>query len=139
MGTSYNPSENGYLYVKMNGRQVYKYALNNMPKLITECLKKNKVRLEDVSKIFIHQANEKMIIAIAEKLYAEHGISKVPISALPLTVQFLGNTSVATIPTLLDLLWKDKLPNHQFGNNEYWVFASVGAGMHTNCILYKTN
>jgi 3-oxoacyl-[acyl-carrier-protein] synthase-3 len=49
----------------------------------------------------------------------------------------LGNSSVATVPTLFDLIRKDKLKDHKLSKGDIIIFASVGAGMHINAIVYK--
>jgi len=51
---------------------------------------------------------------------------------MPMTVQFLGNTSVATIPTLLDLVLANQLPPYKIRSGDILLLASVGAGMHIN-------
>jgi 3-oxoacyl-[acyl-carrier-protein] synthase-3 len=56
---------------------------------------------------------------------------------MPLTIAWLGNSSVATIPTLLDLILKDKLKPHQISKGDTLIFASVGAGMNINAMVYK--
>ena len=54
-----------------------------------------------------------------------------------MTISWLGNSSVATIPTLLDLLRKGRLPDHHWRSGGLYVFASVGAGMNINSIVYR--
>jgi len=49
----------------------------------------------------------------------------------------LGNSSVATIPTLLDLVRKDTMPEHQLKEGDIILFASVGAGMNINAVCYR--
>ena len=56
---------------------------------------------------------------------------------MPMTISWLGNSSVATLPTLLDLILKGKLEPHSFGAGDHIVFASVGAGMNINAVVYK--
>jgi 3-oxoacyl-[acyl-carrier-protein] synthase-3 len=56
---------------------------------------------------------------------------------VPATIQFLGNTSVATIPTMLDLILKKELGNFEIKAGQTVVMASVGAGMHCNAMVYK--
>jgi 3-oxoacyl-[acyl-carrier-protein] synthase-3 len=56
---------------------------------------------------------------------------------MPMTISWLGNSSVATVPTLLDLIAKDLLPGHTFHSGEIILFASVGAGMHINAFVYR--
>jgi 3-oxoacyl-[acyl-carrier-protein] synthase III len=56
---------------------------------------------------------------------------------MPMTISKLGNSSVATLPTLLDLILNDKLENHHLQENDIIVFASVGAGMNINAAVYR--
>ena len=56
---------------------------------------------------------------------------------IPTTIDFLGNTSVATIPTMLDLIRKKKLAGFEIHEGDLVVMASVGAGMHCNAIVYR--
>jgi len=56
---------------------------------------------------------------------------------MPMTIMTLGNSSVATIPTMLDLLLENKMEGHQINSGDVIVFASVGAGMHINAMVYK--
>jgi 3-oxoacyl-[acyl-carrier-protein] synthase-3 len=95
------------------------------------------MHLRDINKIFIHQANEKMDIAIAERLFKMYDLSPIPENIIPMTIGFLGNSSVATVPTMLDLLLKGKLENHRITKGDNVVFASVGAGMNINALVYK--
>jgi 3-oxoacyl-[acyl-carrier-protein] synthase-3 len=56
---------------------------------------------------------------------------------MPMTISWLGNSSVATIPTLLDLILKDHLSPHKIDKGDILIFASVGAGMNINALIYK--
>ncbi|MEC8884272.1 MAG: 3-oxoacyl-[acyl-carrier-protein] synthase III C-terminal domain-containing protein, partial [Bacteroidota bacterium] len=49
----------------------------------------------------------------------------------------LGNSSVATVPTLLDLILKNKVEGHSIEAGDLIVFASVGAGMNINAVVYQ--
>jgi len=61
----------------------------------------------------------------------------VPKNVMPMTISTLGNTSVATLPTLYDLLLKNKLNDHKLNKDDVLIFASVGAGMNINAVIYK--
>jgi 3-oxoacyl-[acyl-carrier-protein] synthase-3 len=139
MGPSYNPEfENpNDLFLKMNGRRLYQYALETVPQSIKACLDKINLPLTDVKKVLIHQANGKMDDAILKRLYALYNIAEAPENVMPMTVHTLGNTSVATLPTLLDLILKDNLDNHSIDKGDILIFASVGAGMNINAFIYK--
>ncbi len=65
------------------------------------------------------------------------GFMVFPEDIMPMTIEWLGNSSVATVPTLLDLILKDQLKPHQIKPGDILVFASVGAGMNINALVYK--
>ncbi|WP_416442568.1 3-oxoacyl-ACP synthase III family protein [Leeuwenhoekiella sp. A16] len=125
------------LFLKMNGRRLYQYALENVPASIKACLDKSGIDIREVDKVLIHQANGKMDDAIIERLYKLYDIDEVPEGIMPMIISWLGNSSVATVPTLLDLILKGKLEGHSINEGDTIVFASVGAGMNINAIVYK--
>ncbi len=138
MGPSYNPNyESGRLFLKMRGREVYEYALKFVPEVVKESMDKAGITLDDVSKVLLHQANEKMDLAILKRLLALYGIKKPTRAIMPMTISWLGNSSVATLPTLLDLLLKGELDDHTIQSGDIVLLASVGAGMNINAMVYK--
>lgn len=139
MGRSYN-AENGFrdeIFLKMYGRKLYQYAIENVPQTIKQCLEKADIHLSEVKKALIHQANGKMDDSILKRLFSLYNIAEIPEDVMPMTIGWLGNSSVATIPTLLDLILKNKLESHSIKKGENLVFASVGAGMNINVLLYR--
>ncbi len=126
-------------FLKMNGRKLYQYALSTVPQAIKLCLDEINVPITDIKKVLIHQANGKMDDAILKRLYELYGIAEqdIPADVMPMTVHWLGNSSVATLPTLLDLILQDKLPPHTIQKGDKVVFASVGAGMNINATVYQ--
>ena len=138
MGTSYYPDSNPRIrYLKMKGRKVYEYALKHVPEAMKICLDKSGLPISALKKIFIHQANEKMDEAIIKKLYQLYGIETPPHLIMPMSISWLGNSSVATIPTLLDLVRKHQFPEHDLSPGDIILFASVGAGMNINAVCYR--
>jgi 3-oxoacyl-[acyl-carrier-protein] synthase III len=139
MDISYHPQfEDNTLFMKMNGRKLYEYALNTVPNLVVETIKKAGIGIEDVKKVLIHQANAKMDEAIIQRVFKLSGIDKMDSSSImPMTISKLGNNSVATVPILYDMIVKGEMPEHQFHSGDYLVFASVGAGMNVNAFVYK--
>jgi len=139
LGHSYRPNRDGNeLFVKMQGHDIYKYAVRTVPKVVKQSLDKAGLTLSDVKKVLIHQANQKMDEAILERLYKLYKIDDIPEDIMPMTISWLGNSSVATLPTLLDLLQKGKLEGHnRLQSGDIAVFASVGAGMNINSMVYK--
>lgn len=139
MGKSYNPhiEDKEDIFLKMNGRKLYQYAIEKVPQLIKECLGKSNTHISEIKKALIHQANGKMDDAILKRLFNQYDIAEVPEGIMPMTISWLGNSSVATIPTLLDLILKDKLEPHRISKGDVLIFASVGAGMNINAMIYK--
>jgi len=123
-------------YIKMHGRKIYEYALNNVPLAMKMALDKSGVDITAVKKVFIHQANEKMDEAIIKRFFRLYK-TPTPENIMPMSIHKLGNSSVATVPTLLDLVSKGKLENHHLNKGDVILLASVGAGMNINAIVYK--
>ena len=123
-------------YIKMHGRKIYEFACTHVPKAMAECLDQSGVSIDEVKKIFIHQANEKMDEAIVKRFYRLYG-KEAPADIMPMSIHKLGNSSVATIPTLYDLVRHGKLEPHKINKGDVAIFASVGAGMNINAIIYR--
>ncbi|MBS2210046.1 ketoacyl-ACP synthase III [Carboxylicivirga mesophila] len=138
MDNPYNEALKGEnLFLKMYGRRLYNYALTNVPQLAKECLDKNEMELKDVKKILIHQANAKMDEAILKRIFRLYGERKVDMDVMPMTIRELGNSSVATVPTLFDLICKKQLNGHTLESGDNVMMTSVGAGMNINAFMYK--
>lgn len=123
-------------YIKMHGRKIYEFALTNVAQAMKDCLDKSGVDISEVKKVLIHQANEKMDEAIIKRFYRLFK-SQAPEGIMPMSIHKLGNSSVATVPTLFDLIRNNKLEDHEINKGDVIIFASVGAGMHINAIVYK--
>jgi 3-oxoacyl-[acyl-carrier-protein] synthase-3 len=137
-GRSFNPEDKKETkYIKMFGRKIYEFALINVPLAMKDCLDKSGENIDDVKKIFIHQANEKMDEAIIKRFYKLFGYKSVPKNVTPMVIHQLGNSSVATVPTLYDLVKNNKLDEHRLYKGDVVIFASVGAGMNVNAITYR--
>ena len=112
-GKSYNPqADEKTKYIKMRGRKVYEFALTNVPSAMKECLDLANTDISEIKKILIHQANAKMDDAIVKRLYKLFN-EESPEKIMPLTVDRFGNSSVATVPTMFDLIVRNKLEDHK--------------------------
>jgi 3-oxoacyl-[acyl-carrier-protein] synthase-3 len=135
-GKSYNQNDNPDVrYIKMYGRKIYEFALSNVPKAMKTCVENSGVPLEKIKKILIHQANEKMDEAIVNRFYKLYKLTP-PEGIMPMSIHKLGNSSVATVPTLLDMILNNQLENQSINKGDVILFASVGAGMNVNAIVY---
>ncbi len=136
-GNSFNKDHDPDVrYIKMHGRKIYEFALTNVPKAMASCLEKSGVPIEKVKKVLIHQANEKMDEAIIHRFFKQYKQSP-PDGVMPMSIHKLGNSSVATVPTLFDLMMKGELENQTLAKGDVIVFASVGSGMNINAIVYQ--
>ncbi|MCB0484762.1 MAG: 3-oxoacyl-ACP synthase III family protein [Flavobacteriaceae bacterium] len=123
-------------YIKMFGRKIYEFALNNVPLAMKAALDKSGIPISEVKKVFIHQANEKMDEAIIKRFFRLYK-AQAPEHVMPMSIHKLGNSSVATVPTLLDLVIKGELEDQTLSKGDVIILASVGAGMNINAIVYR--
>jgi 3-oxoacyl-[acyl-carrier-protein] synthase-3 len=138
MDRSYAPDRvDDRLFLKMHGRKLYEYALTTVPGVVRQSLERAGLGLGDVRKVLIHQANGKMDEAILKRLFKLYGLREIPAGIMPMTISWLGNSSVATVPTLLDLIRRGELEGHALAGGDVVVFASVGAGMNVNSVVYR--
>jgi len=108
-GKSFNTTHNPDIrYIKMHGRKIYEFALSNVPKAMKECLDNSGTDINQLKKILIHQANEKMDEAIVQRFYKLYD-QKMPEGIMPMSIHKIGNSSVATIPTLYDSMVKGEI------------------------------
>lgn len=138
MGVSYNPAyKDDTLFLKMNGRKLYEYALTNVPQTLKDGIEKAGLDLSDIKKVLIHQANGKMDYNILSRLFDLYGKTDIPIDIMPMSISKLGNNSVATLPILYDLINKGEFEGQEFHPGDHLLFASVGAGMNINVVIYR--
>ncbi len=134
--TNNQESDDTRRYIKMYGRKIYEFALTNVPLAMKSCLDKSGIDISEVKKILIHQANEKMDEAIVKRFYELHDMD-MPEGVMPMSIGKLGNSSVATVPTLYNMILNGEIENQEINKGDVIIFASVGAGMNINAIVYK--
>lgn len=105
-------------YVRMNGQEVFKFALRQVPVAIEELLAKCGRTTEDVDLFVLHQANRRIVEGVAKRL-------RVEIRRFPMNLMEYGNTSSASIPILLDELHRKGSLNRGMRI----VLAGFGAGL----------
>lgn len=138
MRSSFYPGSDPTIsYIKMNGRKVYEFAMKHVPDAMKYCLDQSGVSIHELKKVFIHQANEKMDEGMINRLFKAYGIAQAPEHIMPMSIHWLGNSSVATIPSLYDLVIKNELEHHRITAGDVILFASVGAGMNINAVCYR--
>ena len=138
MGAAYVPGSDPHVrYIKMKGRKVYEYAMKYVPAAMKECMERSGMPIASLKKVFLHQANEKMDEGIIKRMYQLYGFAEAPEDIMPMCIHWLGNSSVATVPTLYDLVRHDQVDGHRLHSGDIVLFASVGAGMNVNAVCYR--
>ncbi|MDO5541042.1 MAG: beta-ketoacyl-ACP synthase III [Eubacteriales bacterium] len=108
----------GEEYMQMDGQEVFKFAVRKVPEAIREVLSRNNIGPEKVDWYILHQANKRIVEAVARHL-------KEPIEKFPVNMQEYGNTSSASIPVLLD----DMNRTGVLKRGQTVVIAGFGAGL----------
>ena len=138
MGKSNNTGyPDNRLFLKMQGRKLYEKALKIVPNIIKTCMDKAGVSIDEVDSVLVHQANNKMDEAILRELYGLYGRKQAPAGVMPMTISWLGNSSVATLPTLYNLLVSGNIAGYTLKTKDTIVFAAVGAGVNINALVYR--
>jgi len=137
MERSYNEDYDDTLFMKMDGRKLYQYAITQVPELVKESIEDAGLELGDIHKLLIHQANKKMDEVILRRFLKLYDVEEIPHGIMPMTINWLGNSSVATVPTLLDLISRKKMNGQTLSPGDNIVLASVGAGMNVNSVVYR--
>lgn len=136
-GKSFDKTDDDHIrYIKMYGRKIYEFGLSFVPTAMKAALDKSGFDILDVKKILIHQANEKMDEAIIKRFYRLYK-TDIPDAVMPMSIHTLGNSSVATVITLYDLIKHGNLKPHSLQKGDVILMASVGAGMNINAMVYK--
>jgi 3-oxoacyl-[acyl-carrier-protein] synthase III len=138
MGKSNAPDSDANIrYIKMFGRKVYEYSLVHVPEAMKIAMDRSGIPIGELKKVIIHQANEKMDEAIIKRFFRQYGVKAETLNVMPMNIHELGNSSVATVPTLYDMILKGEISGHEISKGDVIMFASVGAGMNINAIVYR--
>ena len=104
--------------IGMDGQAVFRFAVKRVPEVIGEVLSENQISKEDIALYVLHQANKRIVEAVAKRLDE-------PMEKFPMNIQEYGNTSSASIPILLDELHR----KGRLHEGDRLVLAGFGAGL----------
>ena len=121
-----NLYQGSFKYISMNGKEVYKFAVSQVPISIIKCLNSVNISANDIDWLLLHQANERILTAIADKL-------SIDLNKIILNLNKYGNTSAASIPLALD----EALENNKICNNDIIVISGFGAGLTWGTVIVK--
>jgi 3-oxoacyl-[acyl-carrier-protein] synthase III len=111
---------------RMNGRELFKSAVQRLPKVVRELCHTCNVSLSSVDWFIAHQANDRINAAVVESL-------GVPPEKVPSNIARYGNTSSATIPILVDEMFRDG----KLRRGQLLCFMALGAGLNWGAALMR--
>lgn len=118
--------QGSFKYIEMNGKEVYKFAVSNVPKSILQCLNSLHLSTTDIDWLLLHQANERILQAVAHRLSIDS-------NKLISNLSKYGNTSAASIPLALD----EALQNKNINNDDILVISGFGAGLTWGTVIVQ--
>jgi len=116
----------GFSPIQMNGQEVYKFAVREVPLIIDNLLKKTNFSSDEVDWLVLHQANQRILDSVGERL-------KIPSEKILSNLEKYGNTSAATIPLMMD----EAIRNNRIKQNDIIATSGFGAGLSWGAALIK--
>lgn len=113
-------------FMKMDGQEVFKFAVKKVPEIISQLLSESGTSKDDVDYFVLHQANLRIVEAAAKRL-------KLPAEKVPVNIDRYANTSAASVPILLDEMKK----NGKLHRGDKLVLAGFGAGLTWGATLIE--
>ena len=116
----------GFSPIQMNGQEVYKFAVKEVPIILDKLFKKTNYSSDEVDWLVLHQANQRILDSVGERL-------KIPREKILSNLEKYGNTSAATIPLMMD----EAIRNHSIKQNDIIATSGFGAGLSWGAALIK--
>ena len=113
-------------FTTMDGQEVFRFAVKRVPESIETLMKRNRAAKDEIKYYVLHQANERIVEAVARRL-------KEPMEKFPMTIGKYGNTSTASIPLLLD----DMVKREMLEDGDKMILSGFGAGMTWGAVLLE--
>ncbi len=121
-----NYSKGYFSNISMNGQEVYKFAVREVPQIIKQLLKETNNDSKELDWVILHQANQRILDAVGERI-------KVPSQKVLSNLSHYGNTSAATIPLIID----ESVRNKKIKQNDLIVTSGFGAGLSWGAALFR--
>jgi len=110
----------------MNGQEVYKFAVKEVPIILDKLLRRTNVSSDNVDWLVLHQANQRILDSVGERL-------RIPREKILSNLEKYGNTSAATIPLMIDEAFR----NNIIKQNDIIATSGFGAGLSWGAALIK--
>ena len=121
-----NLYQGSFKYISMNGKEVYKFAISQVPLSILKCLNSLNISIDDIDWLLLHQANDRILNAVADKL-------SIDAHKIIMNLNKYGNTSAASIPLALD----EAIDQHKISHNDLIVISGFGAGLTWGTVIIE--
>ena len=112
--------------IQMNGQEVYKFAVREVPIILEKLFKKMNYSSDEVDWLVLHQANQRILDSVGDRL-------KIPRDKFLSNLEKYGNTSAATIPLMMD----EAIRNNRIKQNDIIATSGFGAGLSWGAALIK--
>ena len=116
----------GFSPIQMNGQEVYKFAVREVPIILEKLFKKMNYTSDEVDWLVLHQANQRILDSVGDRL-------KIPKEKILSNLEKYGNTSAATIPLVMD----EAIRNNRIKQNDIIATSGFGAGLSWGSALIK--
>jgi 3-oxoacyl-[acyl-carrier-protein] synthase III len=115
-----------YQYITMNGKEVYRFAINRVPDAIDKVIHKANLTSADIDWLILHQANQRIMDAVADRL-------NIPAEKVISNVAQYGNTSAASIPIALN----EAVRSGKIHAGDTIATSGFGAGLSWGAAIFK--
>jgi len=119
-------SSGAFSPIQMNGQEVYKFAVREVPIILEKLFKKMNYTSDEVDWLVLHQANQRILDSVGERL-------KIPGEKILSNLEKYGNTSAATIPLVMD----EAIRDNRIKQNDIIATSGFGAGLSWGAALIK--
>jgi 3-oxoacyl-[acyl-carrier-protein] synthase III len=118
--------QGNFSQITMNGKEVYRFAVQKVPEVIEKALFQANLTPEDVDWLLLHQANQRILDAVAQRL-------KIPNHKVLSNLSQYGNTSAASIPLILD----EAVRSQKIQPGDIIASSGFGAGLTWGAAIFK--
>jgi len=116
----------GFSPIQMNGQEVYKFAVREVPLILDKLFRKTNISSDEIDWLVLHQANQRILDSVGERL-------KISRKKILSNLENYGNTSAATIPLMMD----EAIRNNKIKQNDIIATSGFGAGLSWGAALIK--
>ncbi len=126
LASGINHQQGGFEFIQMNGQEVYKFAVREVPLILAEVLELHEIHPDKLDWLLLHQANQRILDSVAERF-------SIPNEKVLSNLSSYGNTSAATIPLMLD----EAVQDGRIQSGNLIASSGFGAGLSWGAALIR--